>query len=336
MVGDAPTAIRGIGLAAPPRSASGGGSVKGALYALRALGALPLVLVALGRFSWFYLPYVRLERPLLSVPAAAVVWFIALRLGRLPARQRRARRLLQVLTLGTAALAAAYALIGVEIGRPLDRLAILVAIDRSRSIDLVPGADTRIESELRVAEIGMREHDRIGTIAFGASAAVEDPLRERSILPAPQKADIGRDGTDIGAALRRALGEVPADAAARIVVMSDGVATRGDTLSDAAAAVAAGVPVDVVPLDQAKVPDVRVASVRTVPRANAGEALDLRVVTESTSPAEVEVRVQRDGELIRKGTAKIAAGEDVLHLREVAGEPGFHRYDVEVSARSEE
>ena len=178
----------------------------------------------------------------------------------------------------------------------------------------------------------MREHDRIGTIAFGASAAVEDPLRERSILPAPQKADIGRDGTDIGAALRRALGEVPADAAARIVIISDGVATRGDTLSDAAAAVAAGVPVDVVPLDQAEVPDVRVASVRTVPRANAGEALDLRVVTDSTEAAEVEVRVSRDGELIRKGNAKIAAGEDVLHLREVAGEPGFHRYDVEVSA----
>ncbi len=306
--------------------------MKGALYTLRGLAALPLLLIVLGRFPWFYLPYVRFERPLLSVPAAAVVWFIAARLGRLSPRQHRARRLLQALTLGTAALTAAYALIGVELGRPLDRLAILVAIDRSRSIDLVPGADTRIESELRVAEIGMREHDRIGTIAFGASASVEDPLRERSILPAPQKADIGRDGTDIGAALRRALGEVPADAAARIVIVSDGVATRGDTLSDAAAAVAAGVPVDVVPLDQAKVPDVRVASVRTVPRANAGEALDLRVVTESTSPAEVEVRVSRDGQLIRKGTAKIVAGEDVLHLREVAGEPGFHRYDVEVSA----
>jgi uncharacterized membrane protein len=306
--------------------------VKALLYVVRALAALPLLLIALGHFSWFYLPYLRFERPVLSIPAALCVWFVAARLGRLPSRQHRARRVLQVLTMSVAALTAAYALIGVELGRPLDRLAVLVAIDRSRSIDLVPGADSRIESELRVAELGMREHDRIGTIAFGASAAVEDPLREHSILPAPQKADIGRDGTDIGAALRRALGEVPADAAARIVILSDGVSTRGDPLSDAAAAVAAGVPVDVVPLDQAKVPDVRVASVRTVPRANAGEALDLRVVTESTSAAEVEVRVLRDGELIRKGNTKIAAGEDVLHLREVATEPGFHRYDVEVSA----
>ena len=304
-------------------------------HILRALAALPLVLFALGRFPSFYLPYLRFERPLLALPAAAIVWFVLSRLARLSIRQHRARRGLQTLLCGAAALCAAYALIGVELGRPLDRLAVIVAIDRSRSIDLVPGADARIASELRVAEIGMLEHDQIGTIAFGASAAVEDPLRERSLLPAPQRAEIGRDGTDIGAALRRALGEVPADAAARIVILSDGVATRGDTLSAAAAAVAAGVAVDVVPLDQAKVPDVRITSVRTAPRANAGEALDLRIVTESTSPAEVELRVIRDGQLIRKGQAKIGAGEDVLHLREVAETPGFHRYDVELSALDE-
>ena len=306
-----------------------------ARHGLRALAALPFVLFVLGRFPALYLPYLRFERPLLALPAAALVWFVLARLARLSARQHRARRLLQTLLLGGAALCAAYGVIGVELGRPLDRLAVIVAIDRSRSIDLVPGADARIGSELRVAEIGMLEHDRIGTIAFGASAAVEDPLRERSFLPAPQRAEIGRDGTDIGAAVRRALAEVPADAAARIVIISDGVATRGDTFSAAAAAVAAGVAVDVVPLDQAKLPDVRIASVRTAPRANAGEALDLRVVTESTSAADVELRILRDGQLIRRGEAKIAAGEDVLHLREVAGDPGFHRYDVEISALDE-
>ncbi|MEI9954243.1 MAG: VWA domain-containing protein [Pseudomonadota bacterium] len=301
-------------------------------HALRVLSALPFALFVLGRFPAFYLPYLRFERPLLALPAAVLVWFVVSRLARLSTRQNRARRVLQTLLLGGAALGAAYTVIGVELGRPMDRLAVIVAIDRSRSIDLVPGADARIGSELRVAELGMLEHDRIGTIAFGASAAVEDPLRERSLLPAPQRAEIGRDGTDIGAALRRALAEVPADAAARIVILSDGVATRGDALSAAAAAVAAGVAVDVVPLDQAKVPDVRIASVRTAPRANAGEALDLRIVTESTSPADVELRILRDGQLIRKGEAKISAGEDVLHLRELAGEPGFHRYDVEISA----
>src|SRR5215475_3579955 len=50
---------------------------------------------------------------------------------------------------------------------PRDRLSVIVAVDRSRSIDLVPGAESRVRAELQVAETGMREDDRIGTLVFG-------------------------------------------------------------------------------------------------------------------------------------------------------------------------
>src|SRR5581483_2153987 len=128
-----------------------------------------------------------------------------------------------------------------------------------------------------------------------AEAATEDPPRPRSDLGSPQRAALGRDGTDIAAAVRRALAEVPPDSAARIVLVTDGVATRGDTMSAAAAAVAAEIPVDVLPLEQRAVPDVRVVALRAPSRADEGEALDLRVVTASPAPAEIEVRVRRDG-----------------------------------------
>ncbi len=143
---------------------------------------------------------------------------------------------------------------------------------------------------------------------------------------------IGRDGTDLAAAMRRSLAEVPSDSAARIVLITDGVATRGDTMSAAAAAVAAQIPIDVLPLEQRLVPDVRVVSVRAPARADRGEAFDLRLVTSSPSAAEIEVRVKRDGKLIAKAPARISAGEDVLRIREIAGEPGLHRYDVEITA----
>ncbi|MCB9576819.1 MAG: VWA domain-containing protein [Polyangiaceae bacterium] len=276
--------------------------------------------------------YLRLERPLLALPCAIAVAFVAHRLLRLPGRQSRLRRTVTELLVTLAAITAALATIGTEIGKPLDRLAVLVAIDRSRSIDLVPDADSRIRAELQVAELGMRDDDRIGTIAFAAEAQIEDPLRPRTRLPAPQKVELGRDGTDIGAAIRRALAEVPSDAAARIVLLSDGVSTRGDAVEAAAAAVAAGVPVDVVPLDQAKLPDVRLVAVRMPSRASEKETLEMRIVTSSTSPAPVEVRVYRDGELLRKGNAKVSAGEDVLRLREEAPGPGLHRYDVQISS----
>ncbi len=277
--------------------------------------------------------WARLERPLLALPCTAAVLFVTHRLLALSPRQGAGRRRLTEALLVGAALAAGLAATGLELGRPIDRLTVLLLLDRSRSIDLVPDAEARLRAEQQLAELAMREDDRIGTIAFAAEAAVEEPPRPRTVLPAPQRVELGRDGTDLGVAIRRALAELPSDSASRVVLMSDGVSTRGDPMDAAAAAVAAGVPIDVVPLDQARVPDVRVVDVGLPARAHEGEAVRLRVVTEATSEAEIEVRLRRDGELIQQGTARIGRGEDVITLREVAPGPGLHRYDLEVTAR---
>lgn len=277
--------------------------------------------------------YLRIARPWVLVLGLGAMAFITVRLLSHTVRQGRGRTHLGDALITAATLGAAMAAAGLEIGRPLDRLTILIAMDRSRSIDLVPHADKRLTQEVSVAEIGMRDDDRIATIAFAADAATEDPPRPRSNLPPPQRVVVGRDGTDLAAAIRRALAEVPADTAARIVLLTDGVATRGDTMAAAAAAVAAQIPVDVVPLEQRLVPDVRVVALRAPARADEGEAMDLRLVTSSPAAAEIEIRIKRDGQLISAATAKIAAGEDVLRIREKAPAPGLHRYDVEITAK---
>src|SRR5262249_42735438 len=149
--------------------------------------------------------------------------FLAYRMAALPLRMGRVRRALVIAFASTAVLGAAIAAADPEIGRPLDRLTVLVAVDRSRSIDLVPGAGARVRTELKVAERGMRDDDRVGTIVFGAEAATEDPPRPRSDLPPPQRVEVGRDGTDLEAAIRRGLAELPADTAGRVVLVTDGV-----------------------------------------------------------------------------------------------------------------
>ena len=296
------------------------------------LGALPALYVGLCWASLLSDAHLRFARPWVTLVALSATSFIALRLASASTVQGRWRRRLGDAWSLAAALATSLAAAGPQLGRPLDRLTILVAVDRSRSIDLVPSAATRVDRELRIAELDMQGDDRIGTVAFAAEAVTEDPPRPRSDLAAPQRAAIGRDGTDLAAAIRRALAEVPADSAARVVLVSDGVATRGDTFSAISAAVAAGVPVDVLPLEQRPVADVRVVSVRAPTRADEGEALDLRVVTSSPAPADVELRVRIDGQLVAKSTLRIAAGEDVVRLREKAPSAGLHRYDVEITA----
>lgn len=302
------------------------------LWLLRLVALLPALVFALER-STVPVPYLRLTRPLLAVPLSLLLWWLSTRYRKFQARRSPSRALAMAICTGVAATAAAFAVIGLEVGQKLDRLSVIVAVDRSRSIDLVPAVESRVRQELQLAEHGMREGDRIGTLAFGAEAALEDPLRERRQPPAPQRADVTRDGTDLGAAIRRGLSEVPPDSAARIVLLSDGVSTRGDALGEAALAAAAGVRIDVVPLDQRALRDIRVVSVSAGGRVSQGEAIDLRIVTASPQDADVEVRVYRDGALLRKGELRIAAGEDVIHLRELASEPGLHRYDVELSAK---
>jgi uncharacterized membrane protein len=257
---------------------------------------------------------------------------VALRLAGLSPRQHPARRLLTEGLLVGATLAAALATLGLELGRPLDRLTVIVAVDRSRSMDMVAGHDSRLRAEMAIVERGMGENDRLGIVAFAAEARTEDPPRPKSATPSPQRVELGRDATDLGGAIRRALAELPSDTAARVVLLTDGVATRGDALQAAAAAVAAGVPVDVVALDQRKIPDVRVVSLRMPTRASEKEPIELRLVTSSEKETEVEVRLKRDGILFKKATARIAPGEDVLRIKEIAPGPGLHRYDVELSA----
>ncbi|MEQ9320995.1 MAG: VWA domain-containing protein [Polyangiaceae bacterium] len=279
--------------------------------------------------------YVRFGRPWATLLGLVAMAFIAVRLASRTTRTSRLRRWLGDGLLSLAVLACAIAATSPELGRPLDRLTVVVVIDRSRSIDLVPAASTRVKRELSFAETSMHDDDLIGTVVFATNAATEDPPRNRSELSSPQKVDIGRDGTDIAGGLKRALADVPADSAARLVLISDGVATRGDVMSAAAAAVASEIPIDVLALDQREIPDVRVVSFRVPPRAAEGETLGMRLVVSSPADAAIEIRLKRDGEIVQRLQAKVAAGEDVLTFPEPAGASGLHRYDVEITAKDE-
>src|SRR5262249_38160696 len=109
--------------------------------AIAVLGALPLLYEGLVVAGVLRETFVRFERPQALVLLALLAVFVAVRLSRLPVRMGRGRRIAVALLSAIAALAAGLVVAGPELGKRLDRLAIVVALDRSRSIDLVPGAD---------------------------------------------------------------------------------------------------------------------------------------------------------------------------------------------------
>ena len=94
-------------------------------WLLRAVGLLPAVVFALEWLS-VPVPYVRLSRPALAIPLSMLLLWLTLRLSRFAARRTRARALAMTWFTGAAATACAFAVIGVELGRKLDRLTIIV------------------------------------------------------------------------------------------------------------------------------------------------------------------------------------------------------------------
>ncbi|MEM1418035.1 MAG: vWA domain-containing protein [Myxococcota bacterium] len=268
---------------------------------------------------------IRFAQPWLLLPALALVAWVAFRLRRLPHVRGLRRRLVQATMLG-ACLAAALALGGLELGRAQDRVAAVFLLDRSRSVEAATNG-TELRERLAEATDAMGPDDLAGLVVFGAEAAVEH-------LPSPaptlgtSAATVPRDATDLEAAIRRGLADLPAGYGGRLVLISDGAATRGDVLAAAALAASRGVAIDVFPLEVAPRPEVAVERVRLPLTASPGEPVELRVVTRATRETPARVRVLRDGRVLAEGETTLRAGTDLLRLRDEAPEAGVHRYDV--------
>jgi len=264
-----------------------------------------------------------------AIVLALVIWRL-LRTDIALTRPRRiAASILGVLALICAILAAAE----VELVRPADRMAVVVAVDRSRSIDLVKNADQVLKTDLNAAELRMLKDDRIGVVRFGATAALAEPLHAKGEGGPHAEPTIARDATDLEAGIRRAVDEVLANGGGRVVLVSDGVANRGDALAAAARARALGVPIDVVVLEQQTLPDVRVVSARAPTLADEGETFEIRAVVHTPprdKPVDVEVKVSRDGIVVATFKTQVVSGEDVIRFKDRAPDPGLHRYDVHV------
>jgi Ca-activated chloride channel family protein len=147
-----------------------------------------------------------------------------------------------------------------EVRVPRERAVVMVAVDVSLSMTATDVAPDRLAAAKEAANgfvAGLPDTFSVGLVGFAGSATVTvAPVTDRAVLGAgiEQLAEggTGRQGTAIGeaiyAALDAASGVDPENPPpARIVVLSDGSNTAGrDPGEAAAAALAAGVPVDTI------------------------------------------------------------------------------------------
>jgi len=161
----------------------------------------------------------------------------------------------------------------------------------------------------RAAEAHKGPDDRLGYITVAADPRVH--LLLQRLNRTLQKTELGRtEATDLAAGITTALAIAPADAALRILLISDGNETEGSLLRAAQQARAEGVPIDVLPVDYSFDREVVVDDLIAPATARLGETLNLRVIMTSKSqePTRGILTIQLNGEPIDADPAEDGFG----------------------------
>lgn len=216
-------------------------------------------------------------------------------------------------------------------------LTVMMAIDVSQSIP--PQLKREMEQYL-VQVVGSRERpeDRVGVILVADQTelvALPDPYSSVSM----PTTGMNLAATNLAEGIRRATSVLPRDTANRILLVSDGNETMDDVLAEAEVARAAGIPIDVLPIEYEHVDEVLVEALQSPARVRVGQSSDLRLLIRSQQDVAGTVRlfrndvpVQLDPVTAGSGgggealAVELEAGANVLNIPVGFDEPGTHQF----------
>jgi uncharacterized membrane protein len=267
----------------------------------------------------------RLATPIALLLLILIPYFVLLGWPRVAYRRRRdmlslALRVVIILLL-------VLGLAGLQVVRAADKLAVVFLVDASDSID----SQMRLQAEtyIRDAMSRMTPEDKAGIVIFGKNALVERPVstvKDPGVLTSvPVRLD-----TDLAEAIRLGMAMFPADAAQRLVILSDGVETTGNAVEAARLASVMGVRIDVVPLQRKSGPEVIVSEVRAPGTVNEGEIFDLEVTVESQTDSQATMTVLSGGTVVYSDAISLKQGSNSFTLPLRAPKQGFNDLQVRV------
>jgi uncharacterized membrane protein len=263
---------------------------------------------------------------LLLIPALAWVFWLA---WKSDVQMGRWRLVLALVIRTIVLLALILAIAGLQSLLPIEGMNVFFVLDRSDSIPS-PQQEAARDYVNRISKL-KKNVDKAGVIVFGSEASIETSPNAAVNLQKVQ-AVVGRERTDLAAAIRLGTAAFPETGQKRLVLLTDGNENVGDAMSAALAGKPLGVSIDVLPLGVSRINDVFVQKVQIPARINEGQAFEVKIFVQSDLAQAATVRLYRNEQFLGEQKVDLAAGKNLFTFPQALRDPGFYSYDVRVDA----
>ncbi len=235
-----------------------------------------------------------------------------------------------------------FALADMQKLRRSERLTVIYLLDQSLSIP-AEQRQAMVEYAARSVEKFRNQdrEDRAGVIVFGREARVEvPPLDDKLPLTGRLEAafDMQKDATNLEAALKLAQASFAEDSARRIVIVTDGNETMGNSQSVARMLAENGIAFDAVPIRLTSRGEVAVEKVDLPEESRKGQPLEARIVLNNQTPAttdnpgnikgtiKLERRAGQTVETLDERNVELPPGKQVFTFEHIIEQPDFYTY----------
>lgn len=249
---------------------------------------------------------------------------------RLPIWRRLNRRALGGLLVRCALITSVVlALAGMQAVQYTNKLAVVFLIDASDSVGPagVESATQFVRDALRIRPDG---NDTAGVVVFGADAQVERAMSDVRDL-APIGTQVRSAGTNIEGAIRLGMSLFPANAAKRLVLLSDGRQTVGDAESAARLVQATNGRLDTVPLASVQGADAAIERVDAPQRASVGQVIPLQIVVRSNQAMRAQLTVFAGPDIVAQENVNLVSGQNEFSVSANATRAGFSSFKVQLT-----
>ncbi|HUN23045.1 MAG TPA: VWA domain-containing protein [Anaerolineales bacterium] len=224
------------------------------------------------------------------------------------------------------------ALAGLELVQVSQRVAVVFLVDVSDSMP----TSAREQSFQWVADAlaGMSPDDKAAVVLFGADAMIERSMQSGKLL-ATFSSVPSRLATDLAQAIRLGMALFPNGYARRMVLLSDGVDTAGDTEQAMRLASTNNIPIEVVPFDFKRTNETFLVHAQAPAHLREGQEFDLSVSIQSPQSQRVPLRVLADNVVLWEETVQLNTGSNGLVIPLTATSTGFTRYQVQIDPNND-